>query len=180
MTASVFERLAGIRQFLGEEILPSVAGDKRSDLRATLKVLENMASEIDRLPGLLELEIPEMLHLCDVAVAALGWGGVDQEELQSLKAFALEFDKPGKRLSELLALHAGICALISNLAIQLTAKVTIEPEGQKCLSGPRVVLAKCYRLLRRQAEARSAWQSVFPGGRLYTASDIPTKTIGEG
>ena len=85
MTASVFERLAGIRQFLGNEILPSVADDKRSDLRATLKMLEDMANEIDRLPELLELEIPEMLHLCNAAMAALGWNGVDQEDLQSLR-----------------------------------------------------------------------------------------------
>ncbi|EQB01054.1 hypothetical protein [Sphingobium baderi] len=180
MTASIFERLAGIRQFLGEEILPCVPGDKRGDLRAALKMLEDMAKEIDRLPGLLELEIAEMLHLCDAAVAALGWDGVDQDDLQSLKEFALEFDKPGKRLSELLALHTGICVLVSNLAIQLTAKVAIEPEDQKCLSGPRVVLAKSYRLLRRQAEARTSWQSVFPGGRLYPASGTPIKTIGDG
>ncbi|MFA7584590.1 MAG: hypothetical protein WCY11_00100 [Novosphingobium sp.] len=180
MTASVFERLAGIRQFLSNEILPSVAGDKRSDLRATLKMLENMASEIDCLPGLLELEIPEMLHLCNAAMAALGWNGVDQDDLQSLKEFSLEFDRPGKLLSELQTLHSSICVLISNLAIQLIAKIVTEPEGQKCLSGPRVVLAKCYRLLRRQAEARTPWQSVFPGGRLYPASDTPTKTIGDG
>jgi len=51
-------------------------------------MLEDMAKEIDRLPGLLELEIAEMLRLCDAAVAALGWNGVDKDDLQSLKEFA--------------------------------------------------------------------------------------------
>lgn len=180
MTSSVFQRLVGIRQFLGNEILPGVAGDKRSDLRATLKMLEDMTNELDRLPALLELEIPGMLHLCNAAAAALGWNDVHPDDLQSLKEFSLEFDKPGKLLSERLALHAAICALIGNLASQLTVKIAAEPAGQECPSGPRVVLAKCYRLLRRQAAARSPWQSVFPGGRLYPAGDSPTKPTGDG
>lgn len=180
MTSSVFERLVGIRQFLDKQILPSVAGDKRSDLRAALKMLEDMANEIDRLPELLKFEIQEMLYLCNAAVAALSSNVVRQEDLQSLNDLSLCFDNPGKLLSELQTVHAETCALIGNFVIQLTGKIATESADQEYPSDPRVVLAKCYRLLRRQAEARTPWQSVFPGRRLYPADDTPANITGEG
>lgn len=177
MTSTVSERLAAVQRFLIEEILPGVTGDKRSDLRAAVKILGDLEKEVEHLPGLLNVEIKEMLRLSSAAVAALGVNGVDADDLKSFRELSAAAEKPIRRLSELQTFHAKISALIGNLTVQLAERIEQAPHAFAGVSGAQDVVTNCYRMLRRQAASRTSWQSVFPNEFLYPANnDAPVKT----
>ncbi|MBL0116826.1 MAG: hypothetical protein IPP45_16455 [Sphingomonadales bacterium] len=167
MTTTVISRLHSIRQYLADEILPDLPGEKRSDFRAALKILETMEIEIDFLPGLLETEVHDMFRLCDAALAALGRPELADKNLRTYNELTRRSAASIRQLSEKQDLHADLTNLVGQFAVQLRAKVEAEPQGLNCPSGSKVVLIKCQQFLRRQARARLGWQAVFPAATFY-------------
>jgi hypothetical protein len=178
MTTSIPTRLRAIRAFLESEILPGVPPEVRSDMRATLKMLENMEAEVDRLPALVDSEKREMLRLCEMAIAALGNHNLPGDELQAFEGFVLQRDKPFKAFGDALAEHAELSMLLGRLTARLSERIDAEPEGLTCSSASKSVFTKCCRFMVRQAQARAGWQAVFPSSGLYREDRNEAETGG--
>ena len=164
MTTAIPLRLRAIRVFLEEEILPGVAVELRSDLRAVLKMLENMETEQDRLPALIESECQEMRQLCEAAIATLGDRDLSGDEQDSFSRLVRQRGTPADSLRDAHAEHAALTDLLGKLAGRLSTRSEAEPQDPACPSAPTVLFQSCCRFLQRQAEPRIGWQSVFPHG----------------
>ena len=178
MTTSIPTRLRAIRTFLEGEILPGVPPEVRSDMRATLKMLENMEAEVDRLPILVDSEKREMLRLCEMAIAALGYHNLPDDELQAFDGFVRQSDKPVNTFSGALAEHAELSMLLGRLTARLSERIDAEPQDLSCSSASKSVFTKCCRFLVRQAQERAGWQAVFPSSGLYREDRNEPETKG--
>ena len=167
MTSPIPARLRAIREFLESDIMPGVAAEMRSDMRASLKMLENMETEIDRLPALLASENDEMLRLCEAAIAAIGRQYLSVDELQTFEELVRQQGQPLPSLSGMEGRHAQFNMLLGKLAFRLSARIDAEPGEQTCPSASKVVFTQCCRFLQRQAQTRTDWQAVFPTSGFY-------------
>lgn len=154
MTTTIAERLAGIGDFLRREVLPGVKDETKGELRAAIKLLDDMVPEADLLPGLLETQAAERLDLCAKVVRVLD---VDPSPVSLLRA---RWEQRGKTMAELTAIHAEAGMLLAGLVNRLD-------QAEKALRH------EAYALLADHAAPGTTWQSVFPGGPLY-ADDCET------
>lgn len=132
--------LAQIRCFLSEDVLPVMPAELAGEVRAAVKLLRTVETEVDRAYPLLRKEIMELLALNTEALAAA-------PELAELRSRAELGDAS---LSELDGLHRDLRALSSRVLATL----------QEAGGGP--LLDRFYATLGRHAEARLHWQAVFP------------------
>ncbi len=167
MTSPIPARLRAIREFLVRDILPGVAAEMRSDMRASLKMLESMEAEIDRLPALLASENDEILKLCEAAIADIGRQDLPADELQTFEELVRQHGQPLLSLSDMEGRHAQFSILLGKLAFRLSARIDAEPAEQTCPSASKIVFTQCCRFLQRQAQIRTEWQAVFPTSGFY-------------
>ena len=161
------ERMAAIRACLETRILPAVGRDSRSELRAIIKLMDDMADEIDRGPLAMQDELAEMLSLCSAVAVALQMGGAGSERDDQLAVLQTAAAEPVHSLTELAALHPRACMVIGGLAVALAAQVRASGAASD-----RALLHRCYTTLHRHAAARAEWQSIFAEGGLFGGDSV--------
>lgn len=154
MTTTIGERLAGIGYFLRREVLPGMKDEAKGELRAAIKLLDDMIAEVDLAPGLLETQAAQRLDLADKIIRSLN------AEPSAVAVLRARWGQRGKTMAELTAIHAEAGLLLATLVNQLQ-----QPDDALRREG--------YALLAQQATPGTAWQSVFPGGPLYEAGEEP-------
>ncbi len=166
MSPGLFSDLDAIRAFLADEIAGHVPAHLRSELRGAIKVLGEIAGEIDALPALLHAEGHEMVALAARADATLETCLPGFAARTRTGFLSGEFDRPMGSLRGLMKLHEEALAdaelILAEIQTQL-ARADIEADLHARLQE----LAESYlALLGAQADARMQWQSVFsPPGR---------------
>jgi hypothetical protein len=173
---TVSERMAALRANLETRILPAVGRDSRSELRAIIKLIDNVAGEIERGPLAMQAELVELLALCNAVAAALHaeLGGPDwRAEFDTLKADA---SSPVSTLTELAALYQRASQVIGGLAVALGAQVRV-PDAVAA-AADKAMLQRCYETLRRHAAARAPWQSIFAEDGLFAGETISHPSAG--
>ncbi|MBA3743701.1 hypothetical protein [Sporichthya sp.] len=132
----------GIADFLDAEIVNSVPGELRSEVRAAAKLLRTSAVELSVRYREVGAEIDDLLVLCAAHVVA-----DDASAVIDLSARAA-----GERMSlrEQERLRTDVHDLVSRTMARLT------------VSNDRA-LAEFLRCLGGHAARRSTWQAVFPG-----------------
>lgn len=168
MSASIAKRLAGIHYFLKHEILPDVGGEKRSELRAALKLFATLSDEIDVAHVRLADEARTMIEVAGAALSAepelantdlSGCCGRLGDELAI---------GPGT-LSDLEGLHRRVRSLIADVAINLSERRRLGTASHETT----LAVAAIYRQLGADALARMPFQSVFQD-RLYPTDNTPS------
>lgn len=155
MSADALVALSEIRAFVEGEILDTVPTHLRGELRAALKLLDEVAAELDRAYPLLEHECRELLALIDAADRALGNDTGEAHELaQALvsgSSGVCELDRLHGRIRALtLVRYRGVCGATETAIID-------ERDGDE-------LRARFLDTLADHASRRAAWQSVFPVG----------------
>ena len=142
MSIDGLSTVEGIADFLDAEIVNSVPGELRSEVRAAAKLLRTSAVELSVRYREVGAEIDDLLVLCAAHVAA-----EDASAVIELSARA-----GGERLSlkEQERLRFDVHDLVSHTMTRLT--LTNDP-----------ALAEFLRCLGGHAARRSTWQAVFPG-----------------
>lgn len=154
MTTTIGERLAGIGDFLRREVLPDMKDEAKGELRAAIKLLDDMIAEVDLAPGLLETQAAQRLDLADKILRSLN------AEPSAVAVLRARWEQRGKTMAELTAIHAEAGLLLSTVVSRLDQAYTS-------------LRREAYVLLAEQATPGTAWQSVFPGGPLYEAGEEP-------
>lgn len=170
---TVTERMAAIKTCLETRILPAVGRDSRSELRAIIKLIDDMADEIDRGPFAMQGELGEMLGLCSDVEIVLHAAPARHDELDTLKADAAA---PVVILTDLAALHQRACMMIGSLAVALAAQV--RASDAVAAAPAQALLQRCYEALRRHAAARAQWQSIFGEDGLFAGDTITHRSAG--
>ncbi len=132
----------GIADFLDAEIVNSVPGELRSEVRAAAKLLRTSAVELSVRYREVGAEIDDLLVLCAAHVAT-----DDASAVIDLSARAA-----GERMS--LREQERLRTDVHDLASRTMARLTVSNDP---------VLAEFLRCLGGHAARRSTWQAVFPG-----------------
>ncbi|WP_427925098.1 hypothetical protein [Streptomyces sp. cg40] len=144
------DTLAQIRGFLAAEVVPAVPAELAGEVRAVVKLLRTVETELECRHVLLRAEIDELLALCATALADVP-AAVPDGELAVLRRRA---DLDGAPLSQLDRLHRDVGALTGQI---LTALQSVPDRP-----AARTALDRLCAALGRHAEARLRWQAVFP------------------
>ncbi len=153
MSVGPFETLASVRDFLTRDVLPAVPKEIAGEVRAAVKLLEDVADELDWLPAVLHAECEEMLAL----------------RIKTQDVIATETDdelrrkivSPPGNTREQLELHRTMSGMVTSVVLKLQAGIR-EPslESDESMKW-RDLLDQHYAMLGRHAETRLRWQSVF-------------------
>lgn len=139
------ETLAAVTTFLEDTVLPGVAQEHRSELRAALKLLRTAHDELDVLPVVLHEEIAELAELCARADTVLG--------------LATDCPPPPLEpttLSDLGRAHEQARAAVTTVLLALQVQ-----QSHGGGDAERVLLGAIFEALGRHAERRLPWQTVF-------------------
>ena len=164
MTTSIPARLRAIRAFLEGDVLPGITADLCSDLRASVKMLETMEAEVDRLPAFLAAETEDMIRLCGEAIGVLGDEAPARDERQAFAALIHPPKQCDATLGGMEHRHREASVLLGKLLGRLCVRVAEESDGR---SAAHELYARCCTCLQTQASARIEWQAVFPVEGLY-------------
>ncbi|MGQ0622166.1 MAG: hypothetical protein ACT4QA_20010 [Panacagrimonas sp.] len=161
MSVDAHSTLVDLRGFLSGAVLAAVPHGLRSELRAAIKVLEEVEAELDALPGLVPPECERLLTLCAESVEQLE---TTNSEALALRISTLrhELRDEARGLRARIALHQELLHLSAGLLVQLQQSQRALPPGHAQRNRLRPVLRNFLLELRDQAKARQAWQSVFP------------------
>jgi hypothetical protein len=154
MKPSGTDTLAAIRAFLEADILPGVAPEHRSELRAALKLLHTAEHELGELHHVLDAETRELRQLCRAAADQVG-----------TEPPAFEAINPAATLTELQRLHDQARAAAGEALLALQRRARDGDPLQR--ADAQALLHDFYGALGRHARRRLPWQSVFPA--------VPTK-----
>lgn len=162
MTSNIFSDLDAIRHFLTDEVEVHTPAHLRSELRGAIKLLADIAKEVDALPALLLAEGLDMVALAETATASLKSLVPGMAARTSTPSLRDQIARPIGSLRGLISLHEVALAdadlIFSELRVQLG-----DPDLP---AGSRVELqklaARYLTLLAAHADARMPWQSVFP------------------
>ena len=162
MSTSIFAGLEAIRVFLLDHVANAVPQELRSEVRASAKLVADIAREVDALPALLQAECLDMLVLCEHATEKIG--AIDQTIAVATQATALrlKLEQPLGSLRGLIGLHEELktdAEVILLLLQELIAKPDLAEDARTALSA---LQDRYFVLLTAQANARMPWQSVFP------------------
>jgi hypothetical protein len=158
-----FTTLANVRDFLRARVLDVIPHNLHSEMRAAIKILDEIEKELDALPDQLPHECERLLSLCTAGLAQL-------QALSESNAESLMFCKEqlvqrlGERLGsnrERLSIYGDVLQLSSTLLVHLQRSQRTLPQGAQRSALTEQVRA-FYLELQTQAAARQQWQSVFP------------------
>ena len=155
MTFSAFETLAAIGDFLTKEVLPVVPKAMSSEVRAMVKLLQNVADELDWLPAVLWAECEELEELARSAQRILGDQGDEIGDTLPPSVASLS------SVRELPDAHRESSERVTTLVPQLQARIRTRAGSGAASASLGEFLDRCYETLGRHAETRLRWQSVF-------------------
>jgi len=155
MSVGPFETLASIGTFLSRDLLSVVPKEMASEVRAAIKLLQDVADELDWLPAVLTDECKELLTLQARARQLI--------ELETGDELQQQINAPTTCISEQIALYRNISEATTCIVLKLQSDIrtsSTDKEDSLKLSG---LLDQYYETLGRHAETRLRWQSVFAG-----------------
>lgn len=153
MSVGPFETLASVRDFLTRDVLPAVPKEIAGEVRAAVKLLEDVADELDWLPAVLRAECEEMLALL-IKTQGVIVTGIDDELRRQIVA-------PPGSIREQLELHRTMTEMATSVVLKLQAGIReLSVENNESMK-LRDLLDQHYEMLGRHAETRLRWQSVF-------------------
>ena len=155
MSVGPFETLASLGDFLSGDVLPVVPKEMASEIRAAVKLLQDIADELDWLPALLRAECEEIVALQAEAEELTGLG-IGAELRQQINA-------PTASISEQIELHRHISETSVGIVLKLQARIRELSASKEDSTNLRKLLDRYYETLGRHAETRLRWQSVFDG-----------------
>lgn len=156
MKPTALEALATVRNFLATEVLDGVPRHLSGDLRAAVKVLDEVRAEIDELAPVQRQEWDELVAACQACEPYLGPGDA------ATRLTALRADTTiSQRWSDGMQLQRDLRGILKDSlpAVQAVARDEAAPPATR--EAARVVLADVYAMLSRHAGRRAQWQSVF-------------------
>ena len=153
MSVGPFETLASVCNFLARDVLPAVPREMAGEVRAAVKLLQDVADELDWLPAVLRAECEVMLAL-QIKTQDVIAIGIDDELRRKIVA------APGS-IREQLELHRTMTEMVTNGVLKLQAGIrALSAENGESIK-LRNLLDQYYEMLGRHAETRLRWQSVF-------------------
>lgn len=164
MSHDVFATLTDVRGFLATQVLDAVPRSLRSELRAAIKLLDDIEDELDMLPELLPHECERLLALCFEGIAqSTGPDAADADSLvQRCNRLQHRSREPGATTIERISVHHELLQLSATLMVQLQHRLRACTKDDPCQPALREQLRRFYRELQAQAVSRLPWQSVFP------------------
>ena len=155
MSVGPFETLASISAFLSRDLLSVVPKEMASEVRAAVKLLQDVADELDWLPAVLGAECEEQLAL-ETRAQQLVELEIGDELRQQVKA-------PSASVREQIDLHRNISEATTRIVLKLQAHIRASSTDKNHSLKLRELLDQYYETLGRHAETRLRWQSVFAG-----------------
>ena len=153
MSIGPFETLAAVRDFLTRAVLPAVPKEIAGEVRAAVKLLEDVADELDWLPAVLRAECEDMLAL-QIKTQGVIVTGIDAELRRQIVA-------PPGSIREQLELHRTMTEMVTSVVLKLQAGIReLSVENNESMK-LRDLLDQYYAMLGRHAATRLRWQSVF-------------------
>ncbi len=156
MSLGPLRTLAHIRNFLEREILPNAPSEQRGELRACLKILDELGLELNEAQSLLMSEAVTLHALC-LRALAISDDAFDRDISASVEKLGLALLGSPSTLQEVQTLRDEGAEIMSACIRGLQALNT-QPHFR---DQAREILMSCYAELGRQAEKRAKWQSVF-------------------
>ena len=153
MSVGPFETLASVRDFLTRDVLPAVPKEIASEVRAAVKLLEEVADELDWLPAVLRAACEEMLAL-QIKTQGVIVTGIDDELRRQIVA-------PPGSIREQLELHRTMTEMVTSVVLKLQAGIRELSAESGASIALRDLLDQYYDMLGRHAETHLRWQSVF-------------------
>ena len=155
MSVGPFETLASISAFLSRDLLAVVPKEMASEVRAAVKLLQDVADELDWLPAVLHAECQELLTFQARAQQLVGLE-ISDELRQQINA-------PTASINEQIDLHRNISEATTRIVLKLQARIRTSSTDKDHSLKLRELLDRYYETLGRHAETRLRWQSVFAG-----------------
>lgn len=146
------EAITVVRRFLAGPVLGAVPAELAGEVRAAVKLLDTVGTELTGLPAVLLDECHELLPLTGDGLKVLPG---DRDDLGALER-RLAADP--RTLDDLTTLHRDVRRLTSSVVVELQS---MERAGGERAPDARRALRPIYETLRRHAERRIPWQSVF-------------------
>jgi hypothetical protein len=150
------QAIAVVRRFLAASVVQAVPAELVGEVRAAVKLLDTVGVELAGLPTVLTDECRELLSLGDDGLRVLHGERDATQGLEQRWAAGLA------GLDDLIAMHRDVRRLTATVVIDLQAA-----------SEARRVLRRLYETLRRHAERRIPWQSVFSAASQTPAPQPP-------
>lgn len=150
MPTSGLDTLAQVRGFLAAEVVGAVPAELAGEVRAAVKLLRTVETELNTRHALLRAEAGELLALVEPVLAAIPTTERDGE-VEALRTRAGCGDAP---LTELDRLHRDVLALtgwVCSAGVEGLHRPGMQP-----------ALDRLLHALSRQAQDRLTWQAVFP------------------
>ncbi len=157
MSFGPLDSLAVLRDYLAAEILPDVAGAQQGELRAAIKVLEELGEEFDRAPVVLHEETTTLHRLCTQAQAILDPVTGTANLIARVEQLGRGLGPVSLTLKDAQALNDNAATCMSECIAALQRIQHDAVHGEPA----RACLHDCYAELSRQAARRAQWQSVF-------------------
>ena len=150
MSGDALDALHDIRAFIAREIVDTVPAHLRSELRAALKLLDEVAAELDTAYPMFRAECRDSLELIEAADHLLA---IDARETAALST---ALNEASLSLRDLSALHDQIGALL------LARYRTLRKPPDGATSSSHELCQRLHDNFAAQARRRARWQSVFP------------------
>ncbi|AEH10054.1 MULTISPECIES: hypothetical protein [Protofrankia] len=159
MTLDGLSTLSGVRAFLTAKILPAVPGELAGELRATVKLLETVETELNDRHLLLIAETWDLIAYCErigrLLELADTTNGCTELAARVVASASLNLTEVGELWRDARALSSARLVAVQRYASDPS---TSEP-GRVAA---RYLLRRFYSCLGGHARRRQAWQAVFP------------------
>jgi acyl-CoA reductase-like NAD-dependent aldehyde dehydrogenase len=155
MSVGPFDTLASISAFLSRDLLSVVPKEMASEVRAAVKLLQDVADELDWLPAVLRAECEDLLAL-EARAQQLIKLDINDESRKLISA-------PTASISEQIDLHRNVCEAATRAVLKLQSRIRTTSTDKEDSLKLRELLDQYYETLGRHAETRLRWQSVFDG-----------------
>lgn len=173
MTLDGFETLALVKRYLASEVIPLLPEHVATEVRASLKLLDNAANEFALSPAMLPREIAElqMLGRGSMILLAADPRGEAAAKIPDPDIFHAEAGDLSNDVRDLLALRLRLGNHLAILVPSLQDLAAIGGDG--IAEGAKSLLVRIYHVMSRQARERMTFQSVFPTVVAFSESGIP-------
>lgn len=164
MSHHAFATLTDVRRFLCTQVLDAMPRSLRSELRAAIKLLDEVEDELDTLPELLPAECERLLALCSEGIAHATTAAAADTELlaQHCDRLRQRLHEPRATTRERFSVHQELLQLSGTLMVKLQGRQRECAKDDPRQAALREQLRRFYSELQAQALTRLPWQSVFP------------------
>jgi len=165
----VYSVIADVRAYMEEDLILHVPSDKRSDVRASIKLLSEICDEVDVLHCLLDKECVEAKEICNEVKEALNrmdsrGKTIDERSVRIFRKIdSFDHSLMPNTLSALIKKKDEANIVISNLCVGLQSLLRSGELQFKERNKIVRILSSIYEMLESWSERRAEWQSVFDG-----------------